>query len=191
MTTHTAYISIIVILTVIIVALLIWIRDLNDRIKKSSQVVQRLRLQERTQLSQLENKNDQNLNKEEQLFVNLCKYMDVEHPFTNADLKVEDLAKAMNTNRTYLGNSIRTYANGLTIQNFITRYRLRYAESLLRTNHEMGINEICELAGFSSRSTFNRQFYNFFGYTPSECREMSLRQRAGEQPTSLENTLEK
>lgn len=172
---HTTYISIIVISTVIIVVLLIWIMDLNNRVKNLSQIVQRLRLQERMQLSKLERKSQQTLSREEQLFVNLCKYMDSERPFTDTTLKVDDLAKAMNTNRTYLGKSIHTYADGLTIQNFITRYRLRYAETLLRTNKQLGINEVCEMSGFSSRSTFNRQFYNFYGYTPSECKEMPVR----------------
>lgn len=193
MSSNSSYIFVIVVLLVAIGILLLLVRDLYGRVKKLTLVIERLRLQERTQLSHLEEAQDtKTLTREEQLFVDLCKLMDTQRPFTDPDFKVEDLAKAMNTNRTYLANAIRTYANGLTVQNFIMRYRLRYAASLLKVcNDSTNINEISERAGFASRSTFNRQFFHFYGFTPSECKDKFARQRIGDMPTMRENTLEK
>lgn len=192
MLSNISYIFVIVVLLVAIGILLLLVRDLNGRVKKLTLVIERLRLQERTQLSHLEETQDtKTLTREEQLFVDLCKLMDTQRPFTNPDFKVEDLAKAMNTNRTYLANAIRTYANGLTVQNFIMRYRLRYAASLLKLGNGTNINEVSERAGFASRSTFNRQFFHFYGFTPSECKDKFSRQRIGDMPTMRENTLEK
>ena len=192
MLSNISYIFVIVVLLVAIGILLLLVRDLNGRVKKLTLVIERLRLQERTQLSHLEEtQNTKTLTREEQLFVDLCKLMDTQRPFTNPDFKVDDLAKAMNTNRTYLANAIRTYANGLTVQNFIMRYRLRYAASLLKLGNGTNINEVSERAGFASRSTFNRQFFNFYGFTPSECKDKLSRQRIGDMPTMRENTLEK
>lgn len=178
-------------LIICLICLLFYIYDLKKKVKQQNDVMQRLHLQERTQLSQLEQKDAQELNKEELLFVKVSKYMEEEKPFTDHDFKVEDLAAAMSTNRTYLANAIKTYANRLTTQQYINRFRVRYAASLLQAYPEKSINEISEEAGFSSRSTFNRQFFLLFGYTPSECRSSSSRQRSGDLPTMRENTLEK
>ena len=189
---NTPYLFVIIVLIVAIGFLLVLVRDLNVRVKRLTLIVERLRLQERTQLSHLEEaQGKKTLTREEQLFVDLCKLMDTQRPFTNPNFKVDDLAKAMNTNRTYLANAIRTYADGLTIQAFIMRYRLRYAASLLELSNGTNINEISEHAGFASRSTFNRQFFNFYGFTPSECKARFSRQRIGDMPTIRENTLEK
>lgn len=161
-----------------IVVLLFHIRDLRHKLRRLSAIVRRLHLQERTLLSELENKPQAKLSKEESLFVRICQLMD------GPDFKPEDLAASLGTNRTYLANAIKRYGGGLTISQFITRYRLRYASQLLeRTDLDLSVNDVSQMAGFSSRSTFNRQFALFFNDTPSDYKDMLSRQRAGETPS--------
>lgn len=167
-----------------IAVLIFHIYDLRKKLKQQSFIIQRLHLQERSQLAELETRPQETLNKQESLFVRICQYMDDEKPYTELDFKPENLAKALATNRTYLAHAIKIYAGGLTINQFITRYRLRYASQLLENNlSSFTLTEIAEKAGFSSRSTFNRLFVQFFGVSPSCYEEMLSRQRAGETPS--------
>lgn len=167
-----------------IVVLLFHIRDLRHKLRRLYAIVRRLHLQERTLLSELENKPQAKLSKEESLFVRICQLMDEDKPYASPDFKPEDLAASLGTNRTYLANAIKRYGGGLTISQFITRYRLRYASQLLeRTDLDLSVNDVSQMAGFSSRSTFNRQFALFFNDTPSDYKDMLSRQRAGETPS--------
>ena len=133
------------------------------------------------------------LDPEENLFVRASQYLFEEQPFTNPDLRMEDLCRALGTNRTTLGASIRKYSPGhLTTLQLVTRFRLRYAEKLLKDSQsDLNVAQVADAAGFSSRSTFNRQFSQFYGSTPSDYRERSLSQAEGETPSNLVKTLEK
>ena len=133
------------------------------------------------------------LDSEQKLFVRLCQYLYEKHPFTNPDLRIEDLTRELNTNRTTLGSCVRKYSPGnITTQQLVTRYRLRYAAKLLGDKHsELTVSQVSEASGFNSRSAFNRQFFLLFGCSPTDYREHSLNQTEGETPSNLENTLEK
>lgn len=182
-----------IVLMVCILALLCYIYDLRRKNRHLTETVRRLHLQERIQLSDLENRQPyEELNKQEELFVRLCRYMDQEKPFLNPELKIEHIVAAMRTNRTYLACAIKNYANGLTVQQFIMRYRLRYAASLIERSEPLApISEIYAKAGFASRSTFNRQFFLFFKHTPSSYKALVSLQRVGDIPSAREKTLEK
>ena len=74
-----------------IVVLLFHIRDLRHKLRRLSAIVRRLHLQERTLLSELENKPQAKLSKEESLFVRICQLMDEDKPYVSPDFKPEDL----------------------------------------------------------------------------------------------------
>jgi len=133
------------------------------------------------------------LDPDESLYVRASQYLFEEQPFTNPNLRMEDLCRALGTNRTTLGACIRKYSPGhLTTQQLVTRFRLRYAEKLLGDSlSDLNVAQVAEAAGFSSRSTFNRQFVQLYGCTPSDYRERSLSQTEGETPSNLLKTFEK
>lgn len=133
------------------------------------------------------------LSTEQELFVKATLYMKEKTPFTNPDFHIDDLAKALCSNRTTLANCIRKYTFGdMTLLQFINRYRLNYAVQLLSSpDNKLNISQIAEAAGFRSRSVFNRQFFLRFHCSPSEFRENPLNQVEGEMPSDLANTLEK
>ena len=114
-------------------------------------------------------------------------------PYINPDLRIDDLAKALCTNRTTLANCIKKYTSGdLTLLQYINHYRIDYAVQLLADpKNKQTISQIAEAAGYRSRSVFNRQFALIYHCSPSVFRENSLCQAEGEIPSDLENTLEK
>lgn len=133
------------------------------------------------------------LSTDQELFVKATLYMKEKTPFTNPDFRIDDLAKALCSNRTTLANCIRKYTfDDMTLLQFINRYRLNYAVQLLSSpDNKLNILQIAEAAGFRTRSVFNRQFFLRFHSSPSEFRENPLTQAEGEMPSDLANTLEK
>lgn len=148
--------------------------------------VQRFKLTERLNLASLETLSEEKLTMEERLFIETCQMMDRDKPYRDPDFNRDMMATMLNTNRTYLGSAIRKYADGLTISEFITRYRLRYAAALLVGRPDMNINDTGLMAGFNSRSTYNRLFRNFFGVSPTSFRDIKI-QSTDEQRTEVED----
>lgn len=133
------------------------------------------------------------LDAEQELFVKTTLYMKEHAPFINPDLRIDDLAKALCTNRTTLANCIKKYTSGdLTLLQYINHFRIDYAVQLLADpENKQTISQIAEASGYRSRSVFNRQFALIYHCSPSVFRENSLCQAEGEIPSDLENTLEK
>ena len=133
------------------------------------------------------------LDADQQLFVRACQYMEENRPYTNPDMKVDDLVQALHTNRTTLGQAMKKCGpKGHTTQQFITFFRLRYAEQLLSDpQSNLSVSQVADAAGFNSRSAFNRQFFLFYQCTPSLYRMRSRNQAEGVVDSKRENTLEK
>ena len=122
----------------------------------------------------------ESLSNEESLYNNLCKLMHNEHLFKNQKMKKDDVVNILNTNRTYLSDAVRVCCDGITFSEFINRYRLRYAATLLNNNEDLNINEVGDESGFNSRSTYNRLFRNYYGMSPSEFRAIAKEKKMDE-----------
>jgi AraC-like DNA-binding protein len=107
------------------------------------------------------------------IFEKLCKAMKEDQLFKNPQLRREDLALKIGTNYAYLADAVKQYANGITILEFINRFRLSYAAHLLTEELDMPINMVGEESGFNSRSTYNRLFRDYYGMAPSDYRTIS------------------
>ena len=164
----------------------IYTRKLRQRERIMFKTVQRFKLTERLNLASLETLSEEKLTMEERLFIETCQMMDRDKPYCDPDFNRDLMATLLNTNRTYLGSAIRKYADGLTISEFITRYRLRYAAALLVGRPDMNINDTGLMAGFNSRSTYNRLFRNFFGVSPTSFRDIRV-QSADEQSSEADD----
>ena len=104
---------------------------------------------------------------EEALMERICRYMEEQEPYLNSELKVQDVADALNTNRTYVSNCIRNI-RGCSFSQFVNAYRVEYAQQLLRLHPEKKISEVKMASGFSTESSFFRTFKTVTGMTPKE-----------------------
>ena len=93
--------------------------------------------------------------------------------YLNPSLTLSDLAKQMNTNRSYISSYINVQLD-TTFYDFVNSYRLRHAAQLLTSNHEMTIADVAEQSGFNSLSTFRRSFSKHYGCTPIVYRNNNL-----------------
>ena len=97
--------------------------------------------------------------------------------FSNPNMTIQDLAQAVNSNRTYVSQCINR-RTGLTFSQYIIRYRVEYAQSVLcdpsyQTDHE-AVEAAMNLSGFTSIQTFYRVFKEVSGKTPVKYRKDHL-----------------
>lgn len=101
------------------------------------------------------------------LYYRVLLVMEKERPFLNPDLTISLLAKMAITNRTHLSAAI----NRMTGSNFSTwlaEYRVNYVIYLMNDTGMNNMDTLYEQAGFSSRTTFYRQFKQITGLTPKQ-----------------------
>ena len=122
---------------------------------------------------------EEDLSNEEILFNNLNKLMVDEQLFKDQQIKRDYVATKLNTNRTYLAESIKKCADGITFTEYLNQHRLHYAANLLTNNFDLNINEAGDESGFNSRSTYNRLFRDCYGMSPSEFRDIAREKKLG------------
>jgi YesN/AraC family two-component response regulator len=115
------------------------------------------------------------------LYDNLLKLIEQERMYLNNKLTIEDVAKKLNTNRTYLSQIINEKTN-TNFNNFINKYRIQEAQICLLNDEikSYNIEGIAQSVGFSSKSTFNGAFKKYTGLTPSEYIQMKKEQMQGQ-----------
>ena len=101
------------------------------------------------------------------LMERLCHHMEEQQPYLNSELKVQDVADALGTNRTYVSNCIRNQ-RGCSFSQFVNTYRIEYAQQLLRKHPDKKIAEVSMASGFSTESSFFRAFKAATNMAPKE-----------------------
>ena len=85
----------------------------------------------------------------------LEKLFNEEHIYLNKDLTIWELAKRLNTNRSYLSQIINT-DYGQNFSTFVNSYRVRYAENLQQSRPQLSQADIAEMSGFGSVKSWKR-----------------------------------
>lgn len=103
------------------------------------------------------------------LYDNLLALMEQEKVYLSNKLTIEEVAKKLATNRSYLSQMINDQFK-TNFNNFINEYRIKDAQRLLLENdsNNYSIEGISQSVGFSSKSTFNAAFKKFTGMRPSD-----------------------
>ncbi len=86
--------------------------------------------------------------------------------YLNPDLHMEDFAREIGTNRTYLS----TYLNeemGTCFADYVNDLRIKKAVALLDQGRHSHI-KVAKMAGYNSEYTFRRLFKERYGITPRE-----------------------
>lgn len=92
----------------------------------------------------------------------LRKTVEEEQIYLKPDLKLDELARRLGTNRTYLLRALRENL-GMTFTEYINRQRIAYAKKLMQQNPTLGRAEIAERSGYVSVSSFYRNLKEYGG----------------------------
>ncbi|MCJ8295408.1 MAG: AraC family transcriptional regulator [Colwellia sp.] len=102
----------------------------------------------------------------------VCNHMEKQRPYLNNQLKIDDLAQQVSISAKLLSNLINREFK-VNFFEYINSYRLKEVSAYLN-NPEMddqSIIELAFLAGYNSKSSFNRLFKLDTGKTPSQFRK--------------------
>lgn len=112
----------------------------------------------------------------DQLHRKLEQLMQQEKIYLNPELRLNELASMLGTNRTYASRLIHNRGN-LNFCDYVNDYRLQHAKKLLSktADERLPIEEVALRSGFSSNSTFYRVFTSKEGISPSRYRKLNGR----------------
>lgn len=91
---------------------------------------------------------------------NIAETIETERLFLQQDLKINDIAKLLRTNRDYIYQAINVRM-GMSFSEYINRLRVNYATQLMKDTPEMSTNEVAFRSGFSSLASFYRNFKTY------------------------------
>lgn len=80
--------------------------------------------------------------------------------YLQPDLKLDDLAQMMHTNRTYIYQAVNQQM-GISFNEFINRYRIAHAKRLMASDPTLSMNDVALQSGFASLSSFYRNMKKF------------------------------
>lgn len=109
------------------------------------------------------------------LYQRICRLLEKDKVYTDSSLTRETLAKMAGSNRTYLSIAINKNA-GVSFSQFINSYRIQEAVRVLSdpANADYPLKALASDLGFSSMTTFYKQFQSEVGMTPSAYRKTIL-----------------
>ena len=104
-----------------------------------------------------------------ELHKKLVAYVEKEKPYINPDLKMGDLASALDTSSHSLSYLLNQYLNQ-SYYDFINEYRVAQFKKMVADIQysRYTLAALAELCGFSSRASFFRSFKKSTGVTPNE-----------------------
>lgn len=88
-----------------------------------------------------------------------------EQMFLQQDLKINDVAMRLHTNRNYIYQAINVKM-GVSFSEYINRLRIAYAIQLKEMNPDLSSSDIAFRSGFSSRASFYRNMKLYQNYPP-------------------------
>lgn len=101
------------------------------------------------------------------LYHRVLAVMQKEKPFLDPAFDLNMLARHVGTNRTMLSTTLNR-ETGMNFNNWLAEYRVNFLIEQLPLHADKTVNELFPLVGFSSRTSFFRQFRQVTGMTPSQ-----------------------
>ncbi len=108
----------------------------------------------------------------DRLFSRLESLFNEKQIFKDPELRLNEVARQLGTNRTYVSKLINTRRE-MSFSDFVNDYRVRYSEMILTSSDyfSLSLEEIALKSGFSSTSSFYRSFVKKNGIPPGKYRE--------------------
>lgn len=152
------WIWLIALLAIVTILLLFWVcRRHKTKAESREQVL--------GQAKRLSQAHDSSTNDE--LMCQICELMEEQKLYLNSDLKLNDVADALNTNRNLISNCINSQRN-CSFSQFVSIYRVNYAKELFTRQDDLKMSEVWMQSGFSTETSFFRTFKAVTGMTPTE-----------------------
>ncbi len=85
--------------------------------------------------------------------------------FLQPNLKINDIARIIGTNRNYIYQAINELM-GASFTDYINKQRIDYAIQTMQQSPTLSISEIAQQSGFTSQASFYRNFRKFVGCSP-------------------------
>lgn len=101
------------------------------------------------------------------LMTQMSSLIEEEKLYLRKNLRISDVASELATNKTYV-SAILNSLSGEKFTSLITRHRIEYAQRLMREHPDMLLDDVADESGFSSRTSFFRNFKALTGMTPQE-----------------------
>ena len=106
-----------------------------------------------------------------ELYERIVLYFEMSKPYLDGNLTINDVVKAVYSNKVYISKAICHYT-GRNFRQFVNYYRIMYSMNVFRENPEMKVAELAERSGFNTIVSFTMAFRLFMNETPSEwCRK--------------------
>ncbi len=102
-----------------------------------------------------------------ELYDRIVTYFEVNKPYLDSDLTINDLVKDLYSNKLYISKAISQFT-GRNFCQFVNYYRIMHSIECFRANPEMRVYELATMNGFNSPVSYNMAFRLFMGETPSE-----------------------
>jgi AraC-like DNA-binding protein len=106
----------------------------------------------------------------DELMQKICALMEGQKLYLNSDLKLNDVADALNTNRNVISSCINSQ-RGCSFSQFVSGYRIDYAKGLMRRQPDIKVSKVWMASGFSTETSFFRTFKAVTGMTPNEFKQ--------------------
>lgn len=100
----------------------------------------------------------------QQLVEDLHKVLEEDKVFLRPDIHIDDVARMLGTNRTYVTRLMRQ-EYGLSFIEYVNIARIQYSQNLLYTS-DLTLDNIAEMSGFQSTSNYCRAFKRYIGQSP-------------------------
>lgn len=97
----------------------------------------------------------------------ISRLIEEEELYKRKDLRIADVASALATNKTYVSTIINNIS-GMGFSKLINGHRVRHAQAMMREHPEMPLADVADASGFSSMTTFRRNFKAVTGMNPAE-----------------------
>ena len=111
-------------------------------------------------------------NEANDVVIKLEEYFTSQKAYLNKDLKIWEVSKMINSNRTYVSGIINKHY-GVNFCSYVNHYRVEEARRMLETESFDGytLEHIGDLSGFGSLNSFIRAFQKETGITPGKYRD--------------------
>ena len=110
---------------------------------------------------------NENISATSELRSNIEKLMTEEQLFRQPNLKILDLVQRLGTNRNYVYQAINREM-GISFSEYVNRMRIDYATLLLSQQPSRSLADVAEQSGFTSSTSFYRNFKLYKGIGPKE-----------------------